>query len=286
MISSATPSSNELAIDVRGVDNLRQLARNDPNKAALAVAREFESLLMNQMLKAMRDASPRYDEMNSGNAEMFRGMHDQQLSQMWSKQGGVGFAESIVRQIELQRDPSLYKKALPVTPGHDLPVLPAKAAAASAKDAVGDTFASKLAGNAEAAAATLGVSPHVLVAHAALESGWGKKPIRDAAGNDSHNLFGIKATKDWKGKTTDITTTEFIGGQAQKRVESFRVYDSYAESFNDYASLIKRRYNDAVGQGSNAQGYAKALQAGGYATDPQYANKLAQVAEQMRRQLA
>lgn len=285
MISSATPSSNDLAIDVRGVDSLRQLARKDPNKAALEVAREFEALLTNQMLKSMREATPKYDEMESGTADMFRGMHDQQLSQMWSKKGGVGFAESIVRQIELQRDPSLYQKPSPSF-HNSLPA--AKAAEASAKGAVlsGDSFASKLAANAEGAAASLGVSPHVLVAHAALESGWGKKPIKDGAGGDSHNLFGIKATKDWKGKTTDITTTEFVGGQAQKRVESFRVYDSYADAFNDYASLIKRRYSDAVGQGANAQGYAKALQSGGYATDPQYANKLAQVAEQLRRQLA
>ncbi|AMC34881.1 flagellar assembly peptidoglycan hydrolase FlgJ [Janthinobacterium sp. B9-8] len=285
MTSSATPSSNELAIDVRGVDSLRQLARQDPGKAALAVAREFEALLTNQMLKSMREATPQYDEMESGTANMFRGMHDQQLSQMWSKQGGVGFAESIVRQIELQRDPSLYQKSSPSF-HNSLPA--AKAAEVSAKGAVlsGDSFASKLAANAEGAAASLGVSPHVLVAHAALESGWGKKPIKDAAGSDSHNLFGIKATKDWKGKTTDIVTTEFVGGQAQKRVETFRVYDSYADAFHDYASLIKRRYSDAVGQGANAQGYAKALQSGGYATDPQYANKLAQVAEQLRRQLA
>ncbi|QBC44707.1 flagellar assembly peptidoglycan hydrolase FlgJ [Iodobacter fluviatilis] len=284
MISSATPSSNDLAIDVRGVDSLRQLARKDPSKAALEVARQFEALLTNQMLKSMREATPKYDEMESGTADMFRGMHDQQLSQMWSKHGGVGFAESIVRQIELQRDPSLYQKPSRALL-NDLPA--AKAAEVSAKDAgSGDSFVAKQVGNASAASAALGVSAHVLVAHAALESGWGKKPIRDAVGADSHNLFGIKATKDWKGKTTDITTTEFIGGRAQKRVESFRVYDSYAESFNDYASLIKRRYTEAMGQGSNAQGFAKALQTGGYATDPQYANKLTQVAEQLRRQLA
>ncbi|AZN35673.1 flagellar assembly peptidoglycan hydrolase FlgJ [Iodobacter ciconiae] len=285
MISSAHPSSNDLAIDVRGVDSLRQLARKDPNQAALAVAREFEALLTSQMLKSMREATPKYDEMESGTAEMFRSMHDQQLSQMWSKQGGVGFAESIVRQIELQRDPSLYQKPSPAF-HHTLPA--AKAAESSAKDAVlsGHSFASTLAGNASSAAASLGVSPHVLVAHAALESGWGKKPIKDSEGGDSHNLFGIKASKDWKGKTADITTTEFVGGQAQKRVERFRVYDSYADSFNDYASLIKRRYADAVGQGADAQAYARALQSGGYATDPQYANKLAQVAEQLRRQLA
>jgi peptidoglycan hydrolase FlgJ len=285
MISSATPSSNELAIDVRGVDSLRQLARKDPNKAALEVAREFEALLTNQMLKSMREATPKYDETESGTADMFRGMHDQQLSQMWSKHGGVGFAQSIMRQIELQRDPSLYQQPSPLF-HHGLPA--AKAAEVSAKDAVlsGDSFASKLAGHAEAASATLGVSPHILLAHAALESGWGKKPIKDATGNDSYNLFGIKATKDWKGKTTDVATTEFVGGQAQKRVEGFRVYDSYAEAFNDYASLIKRRYGDAVGKGANAQGYARALQSGGYATDPKYATKLAHVAEQLRRQLA
>ncbi|MBL8508104.1 MAG: glucosaminidase domain-containing protein, partial [Chitinimonas sp.] len=98
-------------------------------------------------------------------------------------------------------------------------------------------------------------------------------------GNNSHNLFGIKAGRGWEGKTTDITTTEFVDGVAQKRVERFRVYNSYAEAFADYARLLSSRYGDAVQAGADAKVFGKELQAGGYATDPAYADKLARVAE-------
>jgi len=118
-----------------------------------------------------------------------------------------------------------------------------------------------------------------MLAHAALETGWGKKPITDAAGNNTHNLFGIKASRDWQGKTADIVTTEYIDGKAQKRVETFRAYDSYAQAFQDYGRLLSKRYGEATQAGADAKVFATELQQGGYATDPSYANKLSRVAE-------
>lgn len=132
---------------------------------------------------------------------------------------------------------------------------------------------------ARSTAEALGLSPHLLLAQAALETGWGRKAIKDAAGQESYNLFGIKAGRHWTGKTVAVTTTEYIHGVPQKKVESFRAYDSFAESFADYARLIKQRYGEAMAQGATAEGFGRALQANGYATDPKYAQKIARVAQ-------
>lgn len=164
------------------------------------------------------------------------------------------------------------------------PTLPAKAQPPSASPA--DGFLGKLAGVAKATAEGLGLSPHLLLAQAALETGWGRKAIKDGAGQESFNLFGIKAGKQWKGKTVEVMTTEYIHGQAHQKVETFRAYASYAESFSDYAKLIKGRYGDAIAQGATAEGFGQALQAKGYATDPNYAQKIARVAQSVAYRLA
>ena len=140
-------------------------------------------------------------------------------------------------------------------------------------------FLDKLAGVAQVTAEVLGLSPHLLLAQAALETGWGRRTIKDAQGQESHNLFGIKAGNHWTGKTVDVKTTEFVHGIAQQKVETFRAYDTYAASFADYAKLIKHRYGDAMAKGATAEGFGAALQAKGYATDPNYAQKIARVAQ-------
>ena len=118
-----------------------------------------------------------------------------------------------------------------------------------------------------------------MLAQAAHETGWGQKEIRNADGSTAHNLFGIKASPQWKGATTDVVTTEYSGGQPRRVVQTFRAYGSYAESFKDYAKLIKDspRYGAVVAAGNDAQGYAQGLQKAGYATDPAYADKLSRV---------
>ena len=118
-----------------------------------------------------------------------------------------------------------------------------------------------------------------MVAQAAHESGWGQHEIKNADGTSSHNLFGIKAGADWKGATTQVTTTEFTDGQAQKVTAKFRAYASYQESFQDYAQLMKNssRYSKVMTGSGTAQGFAQGLQQAGYATDPAYAAKLTRV---------
>ncbi|MDO9030725.1 MAG: glucosaminidase domain-containing protein, partial [Hydrogenophaga sp.] len=104
----------------------------------------------------------------------------------------------------------------------------------------------------------------------------GRSEIRHADGTPSHNLFGIKATGGWKGKVAEITTTEYINGEPRKVTAKFRAYDSYADSFRDYAKLIGNspRYDQVMDQIGSVQGFASGLQKAGYATDPQYAAKL------------
>jgi flagellar protein FlgJ len=148
---------------------------------------------------------------------------------------------------------------------------------------VQQSFVDKFKAPAQAASRATGIPAHHILGQAALESGWGKREIRMADGSDSHNLFGIKAGNDWKGKVAEVTTTEYHNGVAGKQVERFRAYGSYAESFQDYAKLLSDnpRYDGVIGQ-VDAKGFAQALQQSGYATDPRYAEKLAGVISGIR----
>lgn len=158
------------------------------------------------------------------------------------------------------------------------------ASGAGASSASQQVFLSEVLPLAQEAAARLGVAPDLLAAHAALESGWGSRPIRREDGSNSHNLFGLKAGASWQGEVAEVLTTEYTQGQAAQRREGFRSYASAREAFGDFAQLLldNPRYRDALQTGSNAQAYAQALQKGGYATDPAYADKLVRVAAQIR----
>ncbi len=139
---------------------------------------------------------------------------------------------------------------------------------------------------AEKAAERLGVEPRFLVAQAALETGWGKSMIRQKDGSNSHNLFGIKAT-GWKGASATVMTTEYVNGRATREKAGFRAYDSFEHSFNDYVTLLENndRYRTAIQVASNtgdSERFVKELQKAGYATDPQYARKISQIARKMQ----
>ncbi|HEY9102715.1 flagellar assembly peptidoglycan hydrolase FlgJ [Chitinimonas sp.] len=290
--SSATSNASlnaRLAIDAQAVGDLRSRAARDPKGAAREVAGQFEKMFLDMVMKSMREATPKFDELESNSVGMFRSMYDQQLSQTITSGKGLGLADVIAAQVERMNNPASLQVPLH-RPSRDTFDLKAARTGTSAGAATPSAAASKAEGSASdfvstlgqaavGAAQSLGLSPHLMLAHAALESGWGKKPITDSAGNNTYNLFGIKAGRDWTGKTADITTTEYVDGVAQKRVEKFRAYDSYADAFADYARLLSKRYGDAAQAGSDAKTFANELQEGGYATDPAYAKKLARVAE-------
>ncbi|MGF6769785.1 flagellar protein FlgJ [Paraburkholderia sp. GAS199] len=146
-----------------------------------------------------------------------------------------------------------------------------------------DAFVDKLAAPAQAASAATGIPARFIIGQAALESGWGKSEIKKADGSTSHNVFGIKATGDWTGKTVSTVTTEYINGKPQRVVEKFRAYDSYQEAMTDYASLLKGnpRYAQVINSSHDVNGFATGMQRAGYATDPHYARKLMSIMQKM-----
>jgi len=147
-----------------------------------------------------------------------------------------------------------------------------------------DDFISTMLPMAERAAKRIGVDPRYLVAQAALETGWGKKMIAQRDGSSSHNLFGIKTGSSWKGDSARATTTEFEKGKEVKEVASFRAYNSFEQSFQDYVSFLQNndRYQGALDSAARPDQFMKELQRAGYATDPQYARKVNQIAKQMQ----
>ncbi|MDR0233870.1 MAG: flagellar assembly peptidoglycan hydrolase FlgJ [Zoogloeaceae bacterium] len=139
-------------------------------------------------------------------------------------------------------------------------------------------FARTMWPHAVEASRRTGIPPQFLIAHAALESGWGRRDIKNADGSPSHNLFGIKAQGSWQGKSVEVTTTEYVDGAPMKEKARFRAYDSYAEAFSDYARLLadNPRYGGVIGS-QNGTEFARRLQQAGYATDPKYAEKLSAI---------
>ena len=266
---------SSLAADSQSLDKLRLQAKQAPDQALKEAAKQFESVFMNMMLKSMRDATPQDGMFDSEQTKMFTGMLDQQLAQSMASRG-VGLADVMVRQLS-HTQPVSTSASMTMTPA------PANAVPSAYKADVQQSFVDKMKAPAEQASRSTGIPAHLILGQAALESGWGKREIKMAYGSDSHNLFGIKAGKDWNGKVAEVTTTEYHNGVANQQVERFRAYGSYAESFQDYAKLLSDnpRYAGVVGQG-DANVFAQGLQQAGYATDPHYADKLAGVISSIR----
>lgn len=259
--------------DTQSLAALKRADRAGTPDALRETARQFESLFTRMLLKSMRDSSFG-DPLAGQEAGFYRDLHDDQLAIELSKGPGLGLADMLVAQ--LQRAgvaPAAAPQAADI----------AGATAAAATEATRRRFVQDLWPHAEAAGTELGVDPRTLIAHAALETGWGQHVPQGEGGRSSHNLFGIKATA-WRGERATARTTEFAGGVAATRTEAFRAYGSPAESFRDYVALIRDnpRYAAARGAGTDAGAFARALQAGGYAPDPDYAAKLEQVASVLK----
>lgn len=269
-----------LATDTRSLDALRAQAKKDPDKALKAAATQFEALFMQMLLKSMRDATPQFDPAASDAGRTYTAMLDQQLSSTLSGKG-LGLADVMMKQLSRAQQPQGGKfvpeaKAVPTV---GLEKLRKATSAAQVDGTAPQKFVDAMLPEAIEASKATGVPARFILGQAALESGWGKAEIRAADGTSSHNLFGIKAGPGWTGKTTSVTTTEYVDGVARKQVEKFRAYASYAEGFADYARLIANnpRYAAAVKPGNDAAGFAQGLARGGYATDPAYAAKLTRV---------
>jgi len=300
------PINNTFYADPQGLASLRSDAKaNDPG-ALKAVAKQFESLFTQMLLKSMREAtkSTTGDSMfgSSDQTEFYQGMFDDQMAMHLSQGGGLGLADMLVQQLgqsKMQKAEGLGAtgsgqsrspislKPSDVLPKPQVPSPLSWNATSPAATAIADSkadFVRSMWPHAVKAAQEIGVDPNALLAQAALETGWGKSVPCNTDGDCSYNLFGIKAGSQWTGATVNTPTLEFESGVAVRKVERFRSYDSAAQSFQDYAGLIRNnsRYQEAVGTGDNVAAFAAALQDGGYATDPQYADKLVAVASQVK----
>ena len=292
MATTPINGDNSLVADTKSLNALKARAGTDPKATAKEVAQQFESIFMNQVMKGMRATTLSTGTLDNASTAMGTEMLDQQFAKQMSGRPG-GLSDMIMKQLAKQM--GLTPGPIPATGSANN--TPAPLAATPTAERIPQTgaagFVQQHSDAAKQAEADTGVPATFMISQAALETGWGRKEIRNADGTPSYNLFGVKAGANWKGPTTDVTTTEYVNGKAQKTVAKFRAYGSYAESFADYAQLMKDspRYANALAKaqvaskgtpGSGAvvaaaAGFAQGLQKAGYATDPAYADKLTRV---------
>lgn len=323
--NTAVDLSQRFALDVQGFDALRAQAAAAPQQSLKGVAKQFDAVFLQMMLKSMREATPQDSLLDSRDGAQFTSMLDEQLAQQMSSKG-VGVADALIKQLSRNAGGSgaggtsgaagaAGTLGAPGSSGGsgvegNAAMMNALARAYSNSAANGalskgagysgasaltpplrgngnspkvDAFVDKMAAPAQAAAEATGIPARFIIGQAALESGWGKGEIRNANGSPSHNVFGIKATKEWTGKTVSTVTTEYVNGRPRKVVEKFRAYDSYQEAMTDYANMLRNnpRYASVVNNTHDAASFAHGMQRAGYATDPHYAKKLISIMQQM-----
>lgn len=316
--TNAAAGINPNVFDVNNLAALKRQVKDGDPKSMKAAAQQFEALFLQMVLKSMRDATPREDLFNSEQTRMYESLLDQQLVQvLGAKGGGTGLAAMIEKQLLKQNlEPQAFDGPLPLSPptrsirfpvGGMIPLPrepmqapqapqqgltpglrgaspissatdPAQGGDVAASPAAVREFANRLWPAATEAARSTGVPAHFMVAQAALETGWGKSELRRADGSPSFNVFGVKAGRAWQGPVVEATTTEYVDGVAQRQVERFRAYASYAEAFRDYSNLLSAnpRYASVLGT-QDAASFARGLQRAGFATDPMYAAKLERI---------
>ncbi|MYN11642.1 flagellar assembly peptidoglycan hydrolase FlgJ [Pusillimonas sp. TS35] len=299
-------------LDFSGLNALRRGLKAGGNTPAAEreIAQQFEALFIQQMLKQARSADGMGTLLDSQQTRLAQSMSDEQMALQLSEKG-IGLAEALLAQIRSAgssvddaqlgaQAPELAASRLPglrsrmpdersyeassittllekLTGGlvrRDSIAGRAISAIEGAPKHIRD-FVASLGDAARTAARESGLPEKLVLSQAALESGWGKREIRGEDGASSYNLFGIKAGASWKGKVVHVMTTEYENGVPRKLMQPFRAYDSYAESFADYARLITQstRYS-AVTDAGSAEEAARRIQEAGYATDPAYAEKL------------
>lgn len=299
--------------DFSGLNALKSVAHKDKQAALQQVAQQFESLFLSEMLKSMRKANDVFAEgnfLNSHRTEFYQDMFDRQLSLTLASNHGTGLAEALVRQLS-RKVPGLdadgqrlaghktsladYDRSLPVLS----PKLPEQIEAVDqvvatsprqASESDGgrplparfespEQFVQQLLPIATRIGRESGIDPRLMVAQAALETGWGRHMIEGDGGEPSYNLFGIKADRRWRGEAVTITTTEYRDGIAMKERADFRAYPNYEASFRDYVSFLESnpRYREVLSVADQPDEFARRLQQAGYATDPEYGSKIRRI---------
>ncbi|GAA5234024.1 flagellar assembly peptidoglycan hydrolase FlgJ [Verticiella sediminum] len=303
-----TASSAGFVFDVSSLEGMRRRARETPNAAAAEVATQFEALFLQMAMQRMREATPKDGLFDSEQTRMMQSMLDEQMATHLASPG-IGIAKALLRQMQRQGgadaapvaafSPLAAPDRVHATGGASSAPLGAARRvldavrtgaefAASGARAIASVpahvaaFVDKLGDAARQVAQRSGLPARLILAQAALESGWGQREIRLPDGGTSHNLFGIKATGGWKGEVANVMTTEYVDGVPRKVRQPFRAYGSYEEALTDYARLLteSERYR-GVREARNEFEAARRVQAAGYATDPAYADKLIGLMRQM-----
>jgi len=308
----------EVYTDFQGLNAMKAQARTDKNAALEQVAKQFEGLFLQEMLKSMRKAGEVFSEdnyLNSNESKTYRDMFDSQVSLSMAGGTGTGLAEALVRQLgeqipgmndnggklaahkdslaDYDRSMPTISKKLPeqlaevdnMSRSADALKQPLSSSGVAGKQAAkalpetfesAQQFVSELMPFAERVAKDSGIDPKLMVAQAALETGWGSKMIKGDGNEPSFNLFGIKADSRWKGDEVTITTTEFRDGLPMKERADFRAYPDYEASFRDYVDFLQNnpRYRDVLSSADQPDVFADKLQEAGYATDPEYGSKI------------
>ncbi len=261
--------------DLNSLDKLRANAQQDDKAALKEVAQQFEGIFVQMLMKSMRDANAVFESdspMNTEYTKFYEQMHDQQMSLDLSSKGMLGLADLMVQQLSPETSDMTPASVMRMQQGqidssslnHQAQqvesvveqiisgkVKPQQAAIQEIKQAEfvnREDFVTRLYPMAKAAADKLGTTPEVLLAQAALETGWGQKMVRQYNGEQSFNLFNIKADNRWQGHKAAVNTLEFEQGIAVKQRADFRVYDSFEQSFNDFVGFLKQngRYQEAL----------------------------------------
>ncbi|KQZ98211.1 MAG: flagellar assembly peptidoglycan hydrolase FlgJ [Achromobacter sp.] len=300
-----TNTRQDSVFDMGRLSDLKRDVKKDPagTEQQKQVAKQFEALFLQMMVKRMREATPKEGLFDSQQTQMLQSMADEQLA-LHLASPGIGLSQAILAQMQQGKPGEISDESVKrIGQGGDLdfqtggsrevsallnvmrnnrPADRALAAAEGAPEHVVD-FVSKMSRAANLASQQSGVPARLIMGQAALESGWGKREIKHEDGSTSFNLFGIKAGASWKGKVVNVLTTEYEDGVARKVTQPFRAYASYEESFADYARLIGNspRY-ESVTTARNEVEAARRIQDAGYATDPRYAQKLIGIMGQLR----
>ncbi|VEG89770.1 flagellar assembly peptidoglycan hydrolase FlgJ [Legionella spiritensis] len=276
--------------DFQGLQHLRKQAQEDARKALPEVTKQFEAIFLQSMLKSMRLGQQFLDESSPFKGkyqETFQDMLDGQYASNVANGKGIGLAEMLARQLSQTTNKvsgvsksgatesmALIRPEQAQTKLHLSPRLPRPEG--DTEHQVVDDFVKSILPYARQAARILGLDPKLLIAQAALETGWGQYIAKDADGSSSHNLFNIKHTGKTGNDAVEVRTTEYVANTPIKTRASFKKYDSVAESFSDYIALLKNngRYEQALANTGDPHRFVTSLHQAGYATDPLYANKV------------
>ncbi|HHT0594271.1 TPA: flagellar assembly peptidoglycan hydrolase FlgJ [Legionella anisa] len=269
--------------DFNALSELKVQAQNNAKEALPDAAKQFEGIFLQSMLKSMRMGQHFLDESSpfrGKDRETFQDMLDAQYASTIANSKSIGLADMLAKQME-HNLPAAEQSAKSIPAKTEipssLPAIPAKAVEQEEPATTTiDEFVKSIWPQAKHAASLIGLDPKILMAQAALETGWGKFVTKDTDGTSSNNLFNIKSTNGSEFDSVNVKTTEYIADTPIKVNASFRKYSSIEDSFSDYISLIKgsERYQNALASTRNPELYVNELHKAGYATDPEYGTKI------------